>query len=134
LELNAMVAPINPVSNLVAVIRNQLASRAETRPVAQPATGMRKQDGQASAPDLESLIGLRIKSIARDDPKRGRKAFRVFLEAMLLAKFGEQLINDPKFYALVDDVQIAMEADLELNSLVQAAIEHLLSATPTADA
>lgn len=77
--------------------------------------------------NVEGLIGRRVKSIARDDPKRGRKAFHIFLEAILLSHFGEQFINDPSFQQLIDDVQDSMEADAELRPMIDTAIEHLLS-------
>jgi len=75
---------------------------------------------------LSSLIELRVQAIDADDPQRGRKAFRVFLEAVLLAHFGERFINDPMFYQLIDNVQDALESDANARQLVDSAIETLL--------
>jgi hypothetical protein len=122
-----MTAPIQSVGHIVSVIQDRLASRTSTVLGAPARTSA--QPGGTATPnvDIESLIGLRIKSIARDDPKRGRKAFRVFLESIFLARLGENLMHDPKFYELVDSVQGAMEADADLGVQIQAAIAHLLS-------
>lgn len=127
-----MPSPIGTVGQLVAVIRGQLSARTEINSTKQrPVRGKPASKSSTYDPEtLEALIGQRINSIDRDDPNRGRKAFRVFLESVLLSHFGEHLINDPKFYQLVDDVQASMEADAELRKLVDSAIQHLLSATP----
>lgn len=94
------------------------AARSAARPVA---SGWYVQE------NLASLIELRVAQIARDDAQRGRKAFRVFLEAVLLSQLGEQLLNDPKFFQLVDDIQFAMEAEPGCRLLIDSAIAQLLS-------
>ena len=60
------------------------------------------------------MLANRILVIAPDDPQRHRKAFRAFLEAVLLAELGESLINDAAFYQMVDDIQQQMESDPQL--------------------
>jgi hypothetical protein len=119
---------ISSVQQIVAAIRQQAAARSGTFEAR-----LRKGDA-AAAPsrpqprNLGALIAQRIKAIDRDDPGRGRKTFRVFIESMLLSELGEELINDPQFYRLVDDVQQEMEADPALQTSVSSAIEHLLKA------
>ncbi|MRW94185.1 hypothetical protein GJ699_29850 [Duganella sp. FT80W] len=123
-----MATSIDSVSQLVKVIQSQLTQRAATP------TGQRKAPPStpAGAParyaqeQLGALIGQRVRQIGRDDPQRGRKAFRVFLEAVLLSHFGERLINDPRFFQMVDDIQLAMERDVACNELVNRAIQQLL--------
>ena len=66
-----------------------------------------------------------MRQIGADDPQRGRKAFRVFLEAVLLSHFGEALVADPKFFQLVDEVQGSLEADPASSELVASAVAHL---------
>lgn len=126
-----MPSPIGTVGQLVAAIQAQLAAGVAVKqstpraPARRPAAAA----SHAYSPhNLESLIGQRVKSIERDDPDKGRKAFRIFLESILLSHFGEQLINDPKFYQLVDEVQVAMEADADIRRLIDGAIAHLLAA------
>lgn len=120
---------MNPVGQLVAVIQSQLAARTAPQgrnsAVRQPTRSARR--GQQ---ELTGLIELRVAQISPDDAQRGRKAFRVFLEAVLLAHFGAALANDPRFYQLLDDVQGAMEADPACARLVDAAVGHLLGQAP----
>ncbi|HEX8611903.1 MAG TPA: hypothetical protein VF800_11505 [Telluria sp.] len=126
-----MPSAIGSVSQLVAVIRSQLAPRVELSGQKPARASARATSRRAAAPArerLEASIGMRISSIEHDDPQRGRKAFRIFLESILLSHLGEHLINDPRFYQLVDDVQGAMEADAELGVLVDKAIAHLTTA------
>lgn len=125
------MSSISNVSQLVSVIRAQFAARMEVAQTKKSPSGQSGKSpgvssGTYSAQNLESLIGLRIKSINRDDPDRGRKAFRIFLEAILLSHFGENLLNDPGFYQLVDDVQLSMERDPDIGKLVETAIDRLV--------
>lgn len=126
-----MPSSISVVGQLVSVIQAQLSSRSEI-------SSSKKHSASDRTPhkssvyyqkNLESLIVQRIQGIEHDDPHRGRKAFRVFLESVLLSHFGEHLINDPKFYQLIDDIQMSMEADPDIRNLVDSAIEHLISAS-----
>lgn len=122
-----MPSPIGTVSQLVAIIRGELSASAAT-PV-KPRTQLsadKKKTGETK--NLNTLIGQRIKSIDPNDPQRGRKAFRVFLESVLLSHLGENLINDPKFYQMVDDIQNAMESDPAVSAQIESAVAHLLSA------
>lgn len=127
-----MASAIGSVAQLVKVIQSQLAARAA------PEGGAARKAAPAGAPggaaarryaqqNLGSLIELRVRQIGRDDPQRGRKAFRVFLEAVLLSHFGDGMVGDPRFFQMVDDVQLAMEADAGCRELVARAIEQLLT-------
>jgi hypothetical protein len=79
---------------------------------------------------LSTLIALRVSQIRADDPARGRKAFRIFVEAVLLGHFGDAVSQDPKFHQLVDDVQREMESNSTVAPLVEMAIGHLLTQQP----
>jgi len=115
------------VNQLVTVIRAQLSARAPAGAAARAARGEGVAAGRYAEQNLAGLIEARIRQIAQADPQRGRKAFRVFLEAVLLAHFGEELMHDPKFYQLLDDVQGALEADPGTALLVRDAIAQLLA-------
>jgi len=117
---------IGSVSELVAVIRRQLGATAPgdaRRARASQGGGARRYTER----NLPALIEARVRQIGRDDPQRGRKAFRVFLEAVLLTHLGEELMNDPRFYQLLDDVQRALEDDPSSAGLVKQAVDHLLA-------
>ncbi|HEY0588455.1 MAG TPA: hypothetical protein VGD52_20140 [Pseudoduganella sp.] len=115
---------LSPVTQLVSVIRSQLGS---TAPVRQRRAGRANAARGAAADDLAGLIELRVAQIAPDDPQRGRKAFRVFLEAVLLAHFGPRVANDARFHQMLDDIQQAMEGDPASSKLVEQAVAHLLA-------
>ncbi len=120
-----MRAAIGAINDLVSVIQTKLgaqASLARRRVAAGTNSGRRYTDK-----NLAALIETRVRQIGRDDPQRGRKAFRVFLEVVLLTHLGEGLMNDPRFYQLLDDVQHALESDPSSVALVKDAVEQLLS-------
>jgi hypothetical protein len=116
---------IASVGQLAAVIQAQFTARAQAA-----APGRTRRSARREAQSLTALIELRVAQIDPDDPQRGRKAFRVFLESVLLQELGGQLNADPQFHQLVDDVQRAMERDARCAPLVQDAISYLLAARP----
>ena len=123
-----MSISIGSVGELVSVIQAQLAARPAARA---KAGGRALRSGRRDAQEqLTRLIETRIGQIGRDDPQRGRKAFRVFLEAVLLSQLGDGLVNDPRFFQMVDEVQGAMEADPACSLLIGSAIDQLLSKHP----
>ncbi|WP_374335625.1 hypothetical protein [Leeia sp.] len=62
---------------------------------------------------------LRPTALNPDDAQQQRKAFRIFLETLLLAELGEHLINDPAFQGMVDDIQTVMERQTETQVLIE---------------
>jgi len=121
------MSSIGNVQQIVAVIRQQLATRAgpfEPRLRRGEAAG--GVAAKSPPKDVVALIGQRIRAIDRDDPNRGRKTFRVFLESILLSELGEDLIVDAQFYRVVDDVQRQMETDPYTQDSVSAAIHELM--------
>lgn len=123
-----MATSIGSVSDLVSLIQAQLTARAQKAAPAARATVRKGAATQRYAQEnLTRLIEVRVNQIGRDDPQRGRKAFRVFLETVLLSHFGESLVNDARFFQMVEDVQAAMEADPACATLIGRAIDHLLS-------
>lgn len=122
---------IDAAARLAEIIRRQVdaARDAGRRP---PTAGSRPRtpDGAASTSSglLAAVVARRIRAIDETDPDRRRKAFRVFLESVLLAELGQTLINDPGFYQLVEQVQVQMEADTGLAQAIDEAGELLLTA------
>jgi hypothetical protein len=121
-----MTSAIGSVSDLVRVIQAQLTQRPGT-PAARGRAPARPGTAGAASDELAALIELRVRQLDRDDPQRGRKAFRLFLESVLLAQFGSAAGNDPKFHLLVDDVQAAMERSDKMRAMMDKAIAHLLA-------
>jgi hypothetical protein len=117
---------ISSIGQLAAVIQSQFKARAQV--AAKP--GQARPRAAGTARSLTALIELRVAQIDPDDPQRGRKAFRVFLESVLLQELGGQLNADPRFHQLVDDVQRVLEQDARCALLIQDAITYLLAAGP----
>jgi hypothetical protein len=116
---------IDGPSRLAAMIRTQVATLGLSARRTEPGTPRKNGPKQASAQglgnetDLASVIARRVAAIDPDDPERPRKAFRVFLESVLLAEFGEALMNDACFFQLVDDVQQQMESEPEIAAAIR---------------
>lgn len=120
-----MSAAIGTTNELVSVICTTLGGAAP----AAPRRAQARASGASSYTDrhLAALIETWVQQIGRDDPQRGRKAFRVFLEAVLLTHLGEELMNDRRFYQVLDDVQHVLELDASSAPLVKQAVDQLLS-------
>lgn len=92
--------------------------------VAQPA-------GQTQAAQtLGQMIARRVSAIDRSDPDRHGKAFRAFLEAVLLSEFGTGHVNDPAFQALVDRVHDQIRGDQALEADAVRLARGLLDSGP----
>ena len=99
---------------------------------APPPPGTKLQDSRTAQaktehhamPDLEPQVLQRIRAIAPDDPQRRRKAFRIFMESVLLKQLGRSLLGDLEFNRLVDKVvqQIEEDPGLQEGSLSAAEI------------
>lgn len=120
------MATIDPTSTLLAQIRLQLAaankaSRVDTQPQTRK---LKPRANQQQNP--AGLVLQRVASIDPNDPDSRRKAFRFFLESVLLNELGEDLLSDPAFYRLVDQVQQTMEAEEKLRGAIDQAGKYLL--------
>jgi len=119
-----MVSSINPLTQLVATLTARLAERPRSGE-----TGPARRRGARTAPasaTLDEIIGRRVAAIDPDDPRRGQRAFQVFLEAVLLAQFGEEFMNESRFHQLVQDVDQALRDDPATRVMVDDAIARLL--------
>lgn len=127
---------IDGTSTVAALLRAQMAdaqrARADDARVNQSgshASDRRSEKGAAADSGLpvEEDLLRRIRSISADDPDRRRKAFRLFMESVMLKEFGEQLRTDPQFPALLDSVIQQMEGDPELYAASTVAMDALLT-------
>lgn len=127
---------IDAASQLAALIRQQIGASREVAGLSDKTASRnkasREQDAPktASADDLPALVIRRVAAIDPQDPQRRRKAFRIFLETVLLAELGGDLINDPGFYDLVAKVQAQMEAHPQLAAAIVRASDSLIAAAP----
>lgn len=121
------------IQQITAVIRSQISAQATSakgtrQPIAGGRTELQKGPSTAlSKRGLNALITRRIAALNPDDQQRGRKAFRIFLESVLISELGDELINDAGFYDMISEIQIRMEDVPEIAALMLTAIEHLLN-------
>lgn len=114
---------------LAALIQQRLAARSERNAASQASGKPGSPTTDAKRPDPKGIgtsIARRIRALDGSAPERRRKAFRIFLEATLAAELGNELINDPAFYKLVDEVQESMELDRDLQPRIDTASNELL--------
>jgi hypothetical protein len=104
-----------------------IAGKAAASAGAASSPGADARGGARTAPGSDAALVLRVRSISADDPQRERKAFRMFLEATLLEEFGSDVINDPAFYQLVDQVHAQMCDDPALEASMRAAALALIA-------
>jgi hypothetical protein len=129
------MTPIDSAGRLAAVIRRQVSSLSKASGAGSATGGVRagsKQnaevaDSAGTLRDVASLVARRVQAIDPHDPNRQHKAFRVFLESVLLAEFGESLVNDAGFHQLVDEVHCEMDADAELAEAIKEATSVMLA-------
>lgn len=122
--------PIDPSSPLLAQIRAHAASwrRGAARPVDVAARPSESAPQGTTEPAQAWLaqVAQSVLAIRRDDPNRRRKAFRVYLQALLARECGVRRIEDPEFQDLVDRVLDTMESDPRLKGAVETAGDLLL--------
>jgi hypothetical protein len=75
---------------------------------------------RASPQNVREAVRQRLRALDPADPRHAAKATRVFVESVLVAEFGDSLINDPKFRELIDDVAATMLADTALAGALRA--------------
>lgn len=122
---------INATNAVALFIREQgIGRRHGATPSAKTgAVASKKTAPGQSRQDIAALVFRRIRFIEPTDPDRRRKAFRIFIESVLLVELGEELINDPKFYELVAEVESRMRAEPSLAKSIDDAAEMLLAQT-----
>lgn len=142
---------IDPSTQLAAMIRAQFAAHYQARQAKErtqagrgaaqdahaarqggmPSPSAHKQGGaKESANDdaqIQHMVALRVRSLAADDPQRQRKAFRLFLESVLMQAFGRDRLDDRGFDQMVDAVLQRMEDDPELHAALREAGDLLLA-------
>ncbi|MET3513403.1 hypothetical protein ABIC63_001170 [Pseudacidovorax sp. 1753] len=126
---------IDPTTQLAAMIRAQFRAQDQRRAAGAASTQDSRvkpetaahNDTQELQPHLQQLVAMRIRALDADDPNRRRKAFRVFLEGVLMQTFGRDRIDGLAFDQMVDKVMQRMESDAALETLMSEAGELLLA-------
>lgn len=118
---------IDSTSRFLSQIREQVSAAALQARTAQgrPAA-LARPARSSSSPDPQRVLLQRVRAIDRDDPDRRKKAFRIFLESILVDELGKDLLNDPGYHRIVEDVYRTMERNTNLAPAIDKAGEYLL--------
>jgi len=139
---------IDPTTQLATMIRAQFRAQIQMqakalgtveRETSQESRVARRTDDEPDTlgPDsadvqIKQMVALRVRALSPDDPQRQRKAFRLFLESILMQTFGRERIDGLAFDQMVDAVMRKMETDSELHAAMREAGGLLLAdATPS---
>jgi hypothetical protein len=123
------VDALDPANQLAALIRVQVAQLRKRQGASRASAQGAPSGGEAAeGKDLAAVVAERIRAIPGDDPQRERKAFRLFLETVLVSELGPSIANDPSFAVMVDHVQQQMESDAQLAQASREAARALLKA------
>jgi hypothetical protein len=101
-----------PQQRLPAAVHDRLAALRE-RGAAPAAAPVRSARAGPAAAGVPPALAQRIAALPADDPERPRKAVRLFLESELARAFGQGVLNDPGFPALLQAVLQQMEGDAQ---------------------
>jgi hypothetical protein len=123
------MSTIDPSSPLFAQIRAQALAwkkRVAGRGGTEKAAEEQSTDTAGASQDWLVQVARSVVAIGPDDPEPQRKAFRIYLQAVLARECRIRAGNDPGFQELVDRVQETMEADPRLRTAMLAAGAMLL--------
>lgn len=120
---------MDPVSNLgqvLAILRRQMSERSgRLGPQSSARASQQPAGAGLDLADVQKKVQQRIRALDPGDERRHSKAVRIFLESVLHREFGDDVVNDPAFYGLVDEVQVAMESDPAVNAELGGLIRRL---------
>jgi len=100
------------------------AARSETAAKRDAGNSQAAAEGDAA---LQQMVALRVRALSPDDPQRQRKAFRIFLESVLVQTFGRDRLDARGFDQLTDAVLERMDSDAELRAALREAGALLLA-------
>ncbi len=118
------------VHSLAAIVRAQVQALAKPVVTSTPTPGAQPADLKAAkrskSEKLAARLARRVRAIDVEDPDAEAKVMHVFLESVLLAEFGDHLINDPAFHQIVEGVHQQMQGNAELAAMMKSAARALL--------
>lgn len=121
-----MTDPVSALGRTIAAIRQGATKTSAVSRMADAAGAQAKTAiGRVKPSRLAALPErIRAQGLATSAEER-RQTLTLFVEAVLLDAFGDELESDPDFLALVDRVVSAVDGDTGLTQQVDQAIEEL---------
>ncbi len=120
--------PINRLSRIIETLRQQMAESAKRPGPSKPSSDEVRARNRSDRPSVEELrhrILQRVREIEPDNPDRGRRARRIFLESVVAWEFGDELLLDSQLDRLIDSLQQTFETDPELDIQFRELIANL---------
>jgi hypothetical protein len=119
--------PVNPLHPAFAALRQQLAENIERlRKSGRVAVRAGSPSpAPAQAPSLHAAVAARVAGIDRRSAQGRERATRALVEVALLAEFGEELLSDPAFGAMLDEISSNLREDADIRVELDALIEGL---------
>lgn len=101
--------PVNSISSLLEVLRKRATDAVFTRPLkGKGRAGITQQNPSDTLESVRQQVLEALNGISPEEPSRQQKAMRVFVEKILLWRFGQELVADPAFRRLVDELAVEM--------------------------
>lgn len=122
--------PIDPSNPVLAQIRAQAMEWRRRSPAPEPsATEQQQRRPPQGAQDWLSQVARAVAVIPVDDPQRRKRAFRVYVQALLARECRVRRVDDQQFQELVDRVIETMESEPRLRAAMARAGDALLGTT-----
>jgi len=111
-----MTDAVKGLGKVLETLRRQLAKPVEAqKPSGTAAAQSVHGAGARTANNLQGRTRARVAALDPDDPGFHRKARRAFLQIVLSEEFGDEAVNDPDFFRLLDGLEQAIDADESLS-------------------
>lgn len=107
------------------VKRLQQVRRAQHTPASRP-VARRAAEGTTGERSALQRVQVQLGMISAADPDAPRKVFRLFLESVFVEQFGDAVVLDPAFFAMIDEVQRQMEGNATLLPRIEALARSIL--------
>jgi len=110
---------INGINALVSILRGQITRTTEKkiRSTSNKRAMEAKSKGKQSPKELDSLITSKINKLNCDKEEFQIETLKVIVESILAWEFGDEILTDPEFEVLVNNITDNIEASEKLSAL-----------------
>jgi hypothetical protein len=120
--------PIDNVSKAMEILRRQMSENLErlrrSGKFPSPPASKSAPAGAVSA-SIQDTVAHKIRSIDPLEPDFDHHAAGVFIESVLTAEFGDNLLNDPGFQDMLSAVRSTMMSDERIRTQLQSLLRGL---------
>ena len=101
--------PVNSIGPLLEILSKRMSEISSRRSQkGKSASVISKQAPLANLESIRQQILEALSQISQEEDQSQQKAMRVFLEKILLWRFGHGLASDPVFHGLLDELTVEM--------------------------